>query len=157
MVQALAEVKYEYRFFVVAREIVADSPVMVSLTPLDHRESVGMVYETPTSARRHMRRELVEEYFALAEKVIADMVPDHVVIDIALIDGEPALIEMNPMQLGQVGLYASNVRNLAAASETLIEGFVPQKRPLFTVSADDEEDFDDGAEVPSSVSISSDL
>jgi hypothetical protein len=85
------------------------------------------------------------------------MVPDHVVIDIALIDGEPAVIEMNPMQLGQVGLYASNVRDLAAASKRLIEGFAPQKRPLFTVSADDEEDFDDGAEVPSSAGISSDL
>lgn len=157
MVQALAEVKYEHRFFVVARGIVADSPVMVSLTPLDHRENVGMVYETPVSGRRRMNPELIEEYFALAEKVIADMVPDHVVIDIAMIDGEPAVIEMNPMQLGQVGLYASNVRDLAAASERLIEGFVPRKHPPFVIPADEEEDFDDGAETPSSVAFSSEL
>jgi hypothetical protein len=156
MVQALAELKYEHRFFVVGRRIVTDSPVMVALTPLDWRESVGMAYETPTGGRRRMNPDF-EGYYALAERVIADMVPEHVVIDIALIDGEPAVIEMNPMQLGQVGLYASSVRDLAVASQTLIEGFVPQKRPIFTVLADDEEDFDDGAEVPPSVGISSDL
>ncbi len=153
MVQALAEVKCEHRFFVAGRRIVADSPVMVSLTPLDWRENVGMAYDTPFSSCRQMNPDF-EGYFAVAERVAADMEPEHAVIDVALINGGPAVIEMNPMQLGQVGLYASNVRDLATASETLIEGFVPRKRPPFVIPSDDEEDFDDGAEAPSSVDVS---
>lgn len=152
MVQALAEVKCEHRFFVAGRRIVADSPVMVALTPLDWRENVGMAYDTPVSTRRRMNPDF-EAYHALAERVAGDMAPKHAVIDVAMINGEPAVIEMNPMQLGQVGLYASNVRGLAAASETLIEGFVPRKRPPFVISADDEEDFDDGADAPSSLDV----
>ncbi len=158
MVQALVEMKWEYRFFVIGREIAAESAVMVDLTPLDYRDVSGYVFATPTSRVHLMDLELIAEFRAVAEAVIERMVPDHVVIDIALVDGRPAIVEMNPMQLGQVGLYAANVRNLAAASERMIEGFVPQKRPPFVISADDEEqDFDDGAETPSSVAFSSDL
>jgi hypothetical protein len=104
-----------------------------------------------------MNRDLVEEYFHLVEKVVAGMVPEHAVIDVALINGEPAVIEMNPMQLGQLGLYASDVRKLAEVSEKLIEDFVPQNRSPFAIAEDDEEDFEDGSEEPSSVVISSAL
>jgi hypothetical protein len=157
MVQALADVKCEHRFFVIGRRIVTESPVMVSLTPFDWRDNIGMVYDSPVGSDSRMDTELVGQYFELARTVARDMVPEHAVIDVAIIDGSPAVIEMNPMQLGQVGLYASNVRDLAAASETLIRDFVPRKRPAFTMSPDDEEEFDDGDVAPPSSSVSGGL
>lgn len=143
MVQALAEVAWEYRFFVMGREIITESPVMVDLTPLDHREMDGHLFETPTTRSFVLDQRLVEAFRGLAEKIAAGMLPDHAVIDLALIDGRPAIIEMNPMRLGQVGLFASDVRALAAGSERLIRDFVPEKRPAFVVRAEDEEDFVD--------------
>jgi hypothetical protein len=43
------------------------------------------------------------------------------------------LIEMNPMQIGQLGLYACNVRALAEASKKLIPDYDPVAKPLFTI------------------------
>mgnify|MGYP001293289306 CR=1 FL=1 len=143
MVQALCEVAYEYRFFVVGREIVTQSPVMVSLTPLDHADEVGFLHETPNGGTRIMDAGLIERYFELAGRVAAGMVPEHAVVDVGLVDGRPAVIEMNPMRLGQIGLYACDVRALAVSSERLIRDFVPRKRPPFTVPAEDEEEFRD--------------
>jgi hypothetical protein len=34
-------------------------------------------------------------------------------------NGKPAVVEFNPMQLGQLGLYACDVRALAKASRSL--------------------------------------
>ncbi|NTF17214.1 hypothetical protein G6L37_02060 [Agrobacterium rubi] len=145
MVQALADVAWEYRFFVMGREIVAESPVMVDLTPIDHGKVTGQIFQTPTSRNFITDGELIARFRGLAEMVAETMVPDHVVIDVALVDGRPAVIEMNPMRLGQVGLYASDVRALAAGSEKLIRGFIPKWRPAFVVRHDDEEDFVDDA------------
>ena len=143
MVQALAEVAWEYRFFVMGREIVSESAVMVELTPLDYGKMDGCIFETPTSRSFVKDDRLVAEFRKVAETVIETMVPDHAVIDIALIDGKPAVIEMNPMRLGQIGLYASDVRALAAGSEKLVAGFVPRKRPAFVARDAEEDDFVD--------------
>jgi hypothetical protein len=149
MVQALADVRDEYRFFVIDRRIVTFSPVMVSLTPLDWRENINAVYETPTNSRKRSDVDQVARYYELVEEVAAEMVPDHAVVDVALFDGSPAVVEMNPMRLGQIGLYACDVKALAVASEKLFDGFIPQRRPPF-VADEDEEEFEDGFDPPSS-------
>lgn len=148
MVQSLVDMRFECRFFVIGREIITCSTVMHSLTPMDHTRERGYLYERPDGGARIRNVSLLGEYHMLVRAVAQKMLPEHAVIDVALIDGKPGVIEMNPMQLGQVGLYACDVYALAEAADKLMEGFVPKKRPAFVVRADEEEEFDDGALAP---------
>lgn len=145
MVQEYVEMRYEHRFFVIGRKIITSSPVMISLTPLDHPLSYGACYRTPDSRVAEWRRDVEDAQSELAGKMAYAMVPEHAVIDIAMVWNSAAVIEMNPMVLGQAGLYASSVEELAHASDVLIRDFVPTRRKAVLV--EDEEDFIDGGEL----------
>lgn len=137
---------YERRYFVIGREVVATSPVMNALTPMNWPTPYGGCFRTPTSAEMEILPSVRDMQDWLAETVAAEMRPEHAVVDVAMVDGQnghPVVIEMKPMVLGQAGLFASSVQSLAAASEVLLQGFVPNPRPAFTAAADEEE-FVDG-------------
>jgi len=104
MVQELCRIDNEHRFFVIGRNVVTHSRNSPELTPLDY------------DVARHVVR---PAYMALARKVAAEMREPHAVVDIGDINGEPGVVEFNPLHLGSVGLFACDVRALARASRAI--------------------------------------
>lgn len=107
MVQQLIEPTYETRFFCIGRQIVTESPINPALTPIDFPH-----VSHPVPVADALR--------TVARDIAASMLVPHASIDCALIDGKPGVIELNPMILGNLGLYACDVRALAKASRQLI-------------------------------------
>jgi ATP-grasp domain, R2K clade family 2 len=121
MVQQFCTVQYEHRFFVIDREIITSSPVQTQLTPLDYNGMrAGSTYEKPNAPQPVYKPDVVEALHDLASKVAKEMQIPHASVDCAIINGRPAVIEFNPMRLGQLGLYACDVRALAKASRKLL-------------------------------------
>lgn len=112
MVQELATVRYEHRFFVIERRVVTSTPNAAHLTPLDYPQTYD--FETPHD---HQPSLFSARGFLLpvAEDIARNMASPDAVIDCALINGEPACVEINPMAVGGVGLFACDVRALASA------------------------------------------
>lgn len=115
MVQELAKVTYEHRFFVIGRRIVTHSPNAAHLTPLDHPQIYD--FTTPHDAEPSL---FVAGGFlsAVADDIALTMAVPDAVVDCALINGQPACVEINPMVVGGVGLFACDVRALARAIYT---------------------------------------
>jgi hypothetical protein len=146
MVQELAKIEYEHRYFAIDGRIVTSSPNMTSLTPIDYPLGAGTVYRTPQTSERENRPDIVHALDRLAAHVASSMATPHACIDVAMINGGPGIVELNPMQIGQTGLFACDVRALARASESLVASYVPEPAFVFGQSpADDEEDFNDFA------------
>lgn len=120
MVQEDCVVEYEYRFFCIDREIVTASPIQWSLTPIDFPLREGTVFRRPDSAQAELRPDIVHALHELAKETALEMDGPHASIDCAIINGKPAIVEFNPMRLGQLGLYAADVRALASASRSLL-------------------------------------
>lgn len=139
LVQEFIPMDYEHRFFVIDRKIVTDSPVQTSLTPIDYPLEPGSLSKTPISTRLDINVDIYNELRRVAEDISATMDYPHASVDCAITTspdspmGVGCLIEMNPMQLGQLGLYACNVRALAEASVKLIDEYKPSTEPLFTL------------------------
>jgi hypothetical protein len=146
MVQELALVEYEHRYFVIDGQIVTSSPNMTWLTPIDYPLPKGTVFRTPQTATPENRPDIVSSLDDLAAALAPSIATAHACIDLAMINGGPGVVEMNPMQIGQVGLFASSVRALARASRGLVATYVPDLSPAFTLAARrDEEPFSDFA------------
>lgn len=112
MVQRLVQMKFEHRFFVINRRVVTSSPNAGHLTPLDYPQFYD--FETPAAPKHglfHARGFLL----GVVEDMVRDMKVPDAVIDCALIDGEPGCVEINPLIVGGVGLFACDVRALASA------------------------------------------
>ncbi|HJR83469.1 MAG TPA: hypothetical protein VJ775_06035 [Sphingomicrobium sp.] len=112
MVQELAKVRYEHRFFVIDRRIVTRSPNAAHLTPLDFPQTWD--FETPRD-HKHSLFSAGGFLMPVAEDIARNMATPDAVIDCALINGEPACVEINPMVIGGVGLFACDVRAIAGA------------------------------------------
>lgn len=104
MVQELCEIADEHRFFCIAREIVTFSRNSPELTPLDF-----------PSRQSDLSKALLP-LCAVAQQIAATMQMPDAVIDVAYINGVPGAVELNPFWLGQVGLFACDVRALAEAA-----------------------------------------
>jgi hypothetical protein len=140
MVQEYCAISHEARFFVIDRRIATWSPNHVGLTPIDFPMSAAaLAIRTSGPLEVEVSPSLVARYEALAERVASAMATPHAAVDIGLVNGHPAVIEFNPMQLGQLGLFACDVRALARASEGLLADFSPASSMI----VEDEEDFDD--------------
>lgn len=137
MVQELCEITNEHRFFVIDRQIVTQSPVQYQLTPLDHPLPDGATYLTPTTLQMDVDHALVEQLTQLAEYVAMKMDRPHASIDCALINGQPAIVEFNPMALGNLGLYSCDVRALARASRKLVPEQAPLRTIRYTIEGED--------------------
>lgn len=138
IVQEHIKMTYEHRFFVIDREIVTDSPVQTPLTPLDYPLPTGSVSHTPNAEMLEINPQIYNELRLIAEKVASEMDYPHAAVDCAITetsDGRPTacLIEMNPMQLGQLGLFACDVRALAKASHKLIKEYEPTNEKSFKI------------------------
>lgn len=130
MVQEFIIPTYEHRFFVIDRKVVTDSPIQWSLTPLDTPLSEGSTFKTPNSQELEIRPDFVNDMRALAEDIAGKMRYPHASVDLAIVNGRAVAIELNPMCLGNLGLYAADVRALAAASRSLLNEFKPHRIPI---------------------------
>lgn len=120
MVQQFCRIQHEHRFFVIDRKIVTHSPTQWSLTPLDFPLPLGTTYNQNTDSTPIQRPDVIDALMKKAEQVASTMIDVDVSIDCALINGSPAVIEMHPTRLGQLGLYACDVRALAEASRAIV-------------------------------------
>jgi hypothetical protein len=109
MVQELCEIKHEHRFFVINRRTETYSQNHPSLTPIDY-----------PGAQTNLTCEAFWPLHRVALDMARDMASAHAVVDVAYINGRPGVVELNPMRLGQVGLFACNIRALATASRALL-------------------------------------
>ena len=119
MVQDLCHVEFEHRFLCIDREIITHSPVQWMLTPID-RPRPGTLYRTP---RDKLPVHAPDTFIALLDLALSfaqEMATPHACIDCAMINGAPGIIELNPMRIGEVGLYACDVRRVARASRKLV-------------------------------------
>ena len=114
MVQPLCDVRYEMRFVSVGRAVVTSSPVAWHLTPIS-RIDPGYLFETPRSEVPLLRTREFGELHRLAQKVARECEPSDVIIDCAMIDGQPGVIEFNPFSIGNFGLYACDPFAIAKA------------------------------------------
>jgi hypothetical protein len=121
MVQQLSDMKYEHRFFCIGRKIVTDAPINPRMTPLDFPWRDGQTFERPADVSPVYRPKIVSALRGTAKWIARNMKTEHATIDCAVIDGKPGVVELNPMRLGQIGLYACNVRALAKASRQLTD------------------------------------
>jgi len=114
MVQPLCNVRFEMRFVSVSRRIVTCSTVAWHVTPLS-RVPVGMLYETPDSTAPTRADAYFRDMKTLAGKVAMECEQKNVVIDCAIINGRPAVIEFNPFSIGNFGLYNCDPHAIAEA------------------------------------------
>lgn len=117
MVQELCDIEFEQRFIFIDRELAASSPVAWHLTPLDWVDP-NFFWRTPNSKEAELAPEKNLREFA--KGVARECQFSNVNIDCAFINGKPGVVEFNDCHLGQLGLYACNVRALAKASRKLI-------------------------------------
>lgn len=126
MVQEYVGMEYEHRYFVIGRKIVTSSPNHPSLTPIDYPLPKNAVVRSPVGSCVVIERgDVVGPYMDFVSDIAREMREPHAVIDVATVRGRPVVVEFNPMQLGQVGLFACNVRALAEASVALVRDFQP--------------------------------
>lgn len=118
MVQPLCDVRFEVRFVSICRKVVTSSPVAWHLTPLS-RLNRGDLFETPRSLEPQARPKSYYELRLVAESAAEDCEQDCVIIDCAMIDGRPGVVEFNPFSLGNFGLYACDPYAIARAIASL--------------------------------------
>lgn len=128
MVQEAVDMSFKRRFLVIDRQIVTHSAVAWHLTPLFRSEawerfgtaaeSVG--FRTPRDMDPVITPEIIAAQTRHADELARRMSCPHGVVDVAMVNGRPETIEINPCQPGMFGLYAMDPKAIAAASLSLL-------------------------------------
>jgi hypothetical protein len=114
MIQPFCDFRFEMRFVSIDRKIVTQSSVAWHLTPIS-RVLEYHLYETPKSKRPSHAPSYAERMKGLAERVAKTCIPENVIIDCAIIDGKPGVVEFNPFSIGNFRLYACDPHAIAQA------------------------------------------
>lgn len=114
MVQEFCDVRWEMRFVSVGREVVTCSPIAWHITPIS-RLHQDYLFETPMTMSPSVQSDHSRDMSELAAKVARRCIEEDVIIDCAIIDGKPAVVEMNPLSVGNFGLYACDPFAIATA------------------------------------------
>lgn len=116
IVQEKVEMIHEYRIFVVDGEPVTGAGTVFSHTPDDNLAPFNpLVSDRPSNDDCAAMPELVERYLEFARIVIPQMPISSFSLDLAMIDGKIGIVEINPLMLGQIGLFACDPTRLTAA------------------------------------------
>lgn len=122
LVQEKVEIRFEYRIFVVDGRPVTGAGAIMEHTPNDNEDTFD------PKVREHIGGddvtadpELAARYVAFAERVAPLMPYGTFDMDVALIDGEIGIVEVNPLDFGQVGLFACDADALALAIATSLK------------------------------------
>lgn len=119
LVQEYVEITYEYRLFVVDGQVVTGAGCIPWKTPLDNTA----LYDPAMIEHRGdtklggpaMSNLRLDQYLAFASEAIDQLGGGSFVLDLAMIDGKVGIVELNPMRLGQIGLFAARVPALVDA------------------------------------------
>lgn len=115
MVQEFVDMAYERRFVCINREIITYSPIAVHLTPIDVIYGYAH-FRNPSDRRPWMWDEnLASQMYEFADNLAKTMATPYAIIDLAVSQGAIVPVEFNPLRIGQFGLYACNVREIARA------------------------------------------
>lgn len=116
IVQERVHMRREYRIFVVDGRPVTGAGTVLSHTPNDNIAPFNpLVSNHPTDDNCERDEALVERYLDFGRQVIPLMPASSFALDVALIDGEIGIVEINPLMLGQIGLFACSPSLLTAA------------------------------------------
>jgi hypothetical protein len=119
LVQEYVAMTYEYRLFVVDGQVVTGAGCIPWKTPLDNTalyDPAMIEHRTDTKVGGPAMSNLrLDQYLSFASEAVDQLGGGSFVLDVAMINGEVAIVELNPMRLGQVGLYAANVNALVNA------------------------------------------
>lgn len=114
IVQPLCDVRFEMRFVSIDRQIVTYSPIAVHLTPIS-RLQYGQLFETPRGKAITFQPTATRSMLNLAGRIATECQFNDVIIDCAMIDGKPGVVEFNPFEIGGFGLYACDPNAIARA------------------------------------------
>lgn len=130
MVQEAVPMQFEQRFLFVEGELITSSTVQTGLTPAA-RLPEDHYYRTPNSRRSEYRPDVDLSDFA--KEVVRETDYGVIGIDCAFNTEtqQPLVIEFNPFQVGQMGLYACDPWAIAEATKSPIfqSILVPGERP----------------------------
>ncbi len=116
MVQPRVRMTREYRIFVVDGEAVTGAGNVTSHTPEANISPFNpLVSDRPAKDVCDHDEEVVQTYLAFAAMVIPKLPVSSLVLDVGMIEGAPGVVEINPLHLGQVGLFGCDVTRLAHA------------------------------------------
>lgn len=116
IVQERVEMKHEYRLFVVDGQPVTGADTVFSHTPDDNIAPFNPLVSTnPADDNCTSDEALVGRYLDFARRVIPQMPIASFSLDVAIINGEIGIVELNPLMLGQIGLFACDPSLLTAA------------------------------------------
>lgn len=116
LVQEAVQFEHEYRVFVVAGLAVTGAGCVEALSPAENRNRFDTAMETTRGSEIvSAQPDLAAAYRAFAERFAAGRSDLTCTLDLATVDGRIRVIEMNPLQLGRVGLFACDVQALADA------------------------------------------
>jgi hypothetical protein len=119
LVQEHVQMTYEYRLFVVDGQVVTGAACILWKTPLDNTALYDpvMIEHRGDShlAGPQMSNLRLDQYLAFASEAVDQLEGGTFVLDVAMVDGQVGIVELNPMRLGQVGLYAADVPALVDA------------------------------------------
>lgn len=116
IVQPRVRMTREYRIFVVDGEAATGAGNVTSHTPNENIAPFNpLVSDRPGEGACVADEVLVQTYLAFAADVIPKMPVSSFVLDVAMIEGVPGIVEINPLHLGQVGLFGCDVGRLATA------------------------------------------
>lgn len=124
IVQDFATIVAEYRIFIIDGEVITGAGKIMEHTPADHRPCDFGPFSrfTPSPDGEAVDNpDLVKRYIDLARS-IASCLPDrHTNIDVALINGRVGIVEANPLELGQIGLFGCDIDILTRATLKSLE------------------------------------
>ncbi len=137
MVQEWTDMIFEYRFFIINREIVTWSTKMDLLTPLDfpHIKTTGYRRQDDPGDAADCGR-LIGRYLEFLKPIVEKTDFPDVSIDLALRaeTRDVEIVEYNPMQLGQLGLFACDAKSLVQKSEVLLQRWTPKPETNYLIT-----------------------
>ncbi|PZR84473.1 MAG: hypothetical protein DI537_32910 [Stutzerimonas stutzeri] len=116
IVQERVDMIFEYRILVVGGRAVTGAGNIRTHTPVDNVAQFNpLVSLHPTNDDCIENPQLVERYLAFAAEVIPKMPVDSFCLDVAMIDGDVGIVEINPLMLGHIGLFGCDPVALTSA------------------------------------------
>jgi hypothetical protein len=116
IVQESVAMKHEYRILVVDGQPVTGAGTVFSHTPDDNQSPFNpLVSPNPADDNCTSDEALVSRYLDFARQVIPLMPTQSFSLDVAMINGEIGIVELNPLMLGQIGLFACDPTLLTSA------------------------------------------
>lgn len=122
MVQQKIPMDYEYRFFLIDGKPVASAAAIEEYTPLQNTSKTPwhpkMRKDRTAKTIPVTRHDTLQHYLQFVTKAGTDLIEERpdlnaVVCDVAMSEGSPVIVELNPM--GNAGLYATDPHSIAEA------------------------------------------